>query len=56
MATPEENAALVEVMQLLEAQPEDATSSNPVVSLTNEDQIPAQREKLANRHRCAAHT
>ena len=47
MATPEENAALDEVMQLLEAEPADTTSSNPLVSLTNNDQIPAQREKLA---------
>ena len=47
MATPEENAALNEVLQLLEAQPEDTTSSNPLVSLTNDDNIPSQREKLA---------
>ena len=45
--TPEEEAAVNEVMQLLEAQPLDTTSSNPLVSLTNDDQIPAQREKLA---------
>ena len=47
MATPKENAALDEVMQLLEAQPVVTTSSNPLVSLTNEDNIPSQREKLA---------
>ena len=47
MATPEEKAALDEVMQLLEAEPADTTSSNSLVSLTNNDQIPAQREKLA---------
>ena len=34
-------------MQLLEAQPVHTTSANPLVSLTNDDQIPAQREKLA---------
>ena len=34
-------------MQLLEAQPVDTTSANSLVSLTNDDQIPAQREKLA---------
>ena len=45
--TPEEEAAVNEVMQLLEAPPLDTTSSNPLVSLTNDDQIPAQREKLA---------
>ena len=45
--TPEEAAAVNEVMELLEAQPVDMTSSNPLVSLTNDDQIPAQREKLA---------
>ena len=37
--TAEKEAALNEVMQLLEAQPLETTSSN--------DQIPAQREKLA---------
>ena len=47
MGTPKENAALNEVMQLLESQPVDTTSSNPLVSLTNDDNIPAQREKLA---------
>ena len=45
--TPEEEAAVNEVLQLLESQPVDTTSSNPLVSLTNDDQIPAQREKLA---------
>ena len=34
-------------MQFFESQPEDTTSSNPLVSLTNDDQVPAQREKLA---------
>ena len=41
MATPEENAALNEVLQLFESQPVESTSANPLVSLTNE------REKLA---------
>ena len=45
--TPEEEAAVNKVMLLLEAQPLDTTSSNPLVSLTNDDQIPAQRKKLA---------
>ena len=45
--TPEEEAAVNEVLQFLEAQPEDMTSSNPLVSLTNDDNIPAQHEKLA---------
>ena len=36
-----------EVMQLLEAEPVDTTFANPLVSLTNDDNIPAQREKLA---------
>ena len=45
--TAEEEAALNEVMQMLEAQPLDTTSANPLVSFTNNDQIPAQREKLA---------
>ena len=46
--TPEEEAALNEVMQTLEAQPEDTTCSpNTLVSVTNDDNIPAQREKLA---------
>ena len=41
--THEKEAALNEVMQMLEAEPVDTTSSNPLV----DDQIPAQREKLA---------
>ena len=45
--TSEEEAAINEVMQILEAQPVDTTSANPLVSFTNDDQIPAQREKLA---------
>ena len=47
MATPEEKAALEEIAQLLEAQPEESTSAASLVSLTNDDQILAQREKLA---------
>ena len=43
--TPEEEAALNEIMQTLEAQPVE--SANPLVSVTNGDNIPAQREKLA---------
>ena len=34
-------------MQLLEAQPVDTTTSTLLVPFTNNDQIPAQREKLA---------
>ena len=45
--TPEEEAALNEVMQLLESQPVDTTTSSSLVSVTNDDNIPAQREKLA---------
>ena len=45
--TAEEEAALNEVFQLLESHPVDTTSANSLVSLTNDDQIPAQREKLA---------
>ena len=46
--TPEEEAAFTQVMQLLESQPEDTTTSpNTLVSVTNDDNIPAQREKLA---------
>ena len=46
--TPEEEAALNEVMQLLESKPEDTTTSpDTLVSVTNDDNIPAQREKLA---------
>ena len=36
-----------EVMQFLETEPAESTSANPLVSFTNDDQIPAQREKLA---------
>ena len=43
--TSEEEAAINEVMHLLEAQPVDKTTSTSVVSF--DDQIPAQREKLA---------
>ena len=45
--TPEEEAAVNKVLQLLESQPVDTTSTNPLVSVTNDDNIPAQREKLA---------
>ena len=46
--TPEEEeAALTEIMQVLEAQPEDTTTSTSLVSVTKDDNIPAQREKLA---------
>ena len=47
MATPEETAALDEVMQLLEAEPVESTTSTSLVLVTNDDNIPAQREKLA---------
>ena len=47
MATPEKAAALNEVMQLLEAEPVESTTSTLLVSVTNDDNIPAQREKLA---------
>ena len=47
MATPKETAALDEVMQLLEAEPVESTTSTSLVSVTNDDNIPAQREKLA---------
>ena len=46
-ATAEEEATLNEVMQMLEAQPLETTSSAAVVPFTNNDQITAQREKLA---------
>ena len=47
-ATPGEEAALNQVMQLLEAEPVESTSaSTSLVSVTNDDNIPAQREKLA---------
>ena len=45
--TPEEEAALNQVMQLLESKPVDTTTSTSSVSVTNDDNIPAQREKLA---------
>ena len=47
--TPGEEAALNEVMQMLEAEPTESTTSlaNPLVSVTNDNNIPAQREKLA---------
>ena len=45
--TAEEEAAFNEAMQLLEAQPLESTSANSLVSFTNDDRIPAQREKLA---------
>ena len=32
---------------MLEVEPVESTSANSLVSLTNDDQIPAQREKLA---------
>ena len=44
--TPEEAAAFNEVMQLLEAEPVDTTTSTSLVLVTNDDNIPAQREKL----------
>ena len=43
--TAEEEAALNEVMQMLEAQPLETTSSATALPL--DDQIPSQREKLA---------
>ena len=46
-STPEEEAALNEVMQLLKAQTVESTSANSLVTFTNDDQTPAQREKLA---------
>ena len=45
--TPEDEAAFKEIMQVLESQPEDTTTSTSLVSVTNDDNIPAQREKLA---------
>ena len=47
--TPEEEAALNEAMQLLEAEPVESTTSSPntLVSVTNDYNIPAQREELA---------
>ena len=43
--TPEDEAALNEIMQMLEVQPVENTSADSLVSF--DDQIPAQREKLA---------
>ena len=37
--TAEEEAAVNEVMQLLEAQPLDTTSANLLVSITNDDNM-----------------
>ena len=46
--TPEEEAAFNGLMEMLEAEPTESTSSaNPLASVTNDDNIPAQREKLA---------
>ena len=45
--TPEEETALNEILQTLEAQPVESTTSTSLVSVTNDDNIPAQREKLA---------
>ena len=39
--TLEEEAALNEVMQLLESKPVDTTTSTSLVSVTNDDNIPA---------------
>ena len=47
MTPLEEKVALDEVMQMLEAQPLDTTSANSLVSLTNDNNFLAQREKLA---------
>ena len=46
-ATPEEEAAFTQIMQELEAEPVDTTTSTSLVSVTNDDNIPAQRGKLA---------
>ena len=46
-ATPEEETALNEILQTLEAEPTESTTSTSLVSVTNDDNIPAQREKLA---------
>ena len=46
MTAVEEAAAVNEVIQLLESQPVDTTSSNLLVSVTNDDNIPAQHEKF----------
>ena len=45
--TAEEEAAINKVMQMLEAQPVDTTSATLLVPFANDNQIPAQREKLA---------
>ena len=45
--TPEEETALNEILQTLEAQPVESTTSTSLVSVTNDNNIPAQREKLA---------
>ena len=46
--TPEEEATLTEIMQVLESQPVDTTTSpNTLVPVTKDDNVPAQREKLA---------
>ena len=39
-STPEEEAALNEVMQLLKAQTVESTSANSLVTFTNDDQTP----------------
>ena len=44
--TPKEEAALTEIMQVLKSQPEESTSANQVLLVTNDDNIPAQQEKL----------
>ena len=41
MATPKETAALTEIMQVLEAEPVESTTSTSLVSVTNDDNIPA---------------
>ena len=45
--TPEDEAAFNEILQVLEAEPTEATTANPLVSITNDNNIPAQREKLS---------
>ena len=45
--TAEEETALNKVFYLLKSKPEESTSANSLVSVTNDDNIPAQREKLA---------
>ena len=59
MATPEETAALDEVMQLMEAEPVESTTSTSLASVTNDDNVPAQQGfdwKIKRSHRCAANT